>query len=394
MELQQIIKEELVLNPFLEEVDEFAEVEDQKTDGDENPLEREEQESAGPENEEVPEVKDEIDWTDFVQDDLDRSSIPQSESNTEFFEKVPVRRESLAEHLTNELHLLPLSDDDLALGEIIVGSLDDRGLATPIEELAEFARATVEDVLRVLALVQTLEPAGWGRATCASACSSSSGRAAREDPGRRRIIEQQFENLKNNKRADIARALKVTMEQVQEATDSLGTLSPKPGFELSAEEVKYVVPDLIVERVGEEYVAFLNDRNVPRLRINAAYQSVLKGKSGSEERKYVNDKLSAAKWLIGTIEQRRRTMINVMTCIIQEQREFFDKGIQFLRPLTLQTIARQIGVHESTVSRATNNKYVQTPRGIFRLDSSSRAGSPPTTARTCPRAPRATGSRT
>ena len=122
------------------------------------------------------------------------------------------------------------------------------------------------------------------------------GRAARRTLAWR-IIEQQFENLKNNKRADIARALKVTMEQVQEATDSLGTLSPKPGFELSAEEVKYVVPDLIVERVGEEYVAFLNDRNVPRLRINQAYQSVLKGKqkSGSEERKYVNDKLSAAR---------------------------------------------------------------------------------------------------
>jgi RNA polymerase sigma-54 factor len=370
LELQQIIKEELVLNPFLEEVDEFAEVEDQKVDGEENPLERQEEESAGPENEEVAEVKDEIDWTDFVQDDLDRSSIPQSESNTEFFEKVPVRRESLTEHLTNELHLLPLSEDDLALGEIIVGSLDDRGyLATPIEELAEFARATVEDVERVLAIVQTLEPAGVGARDLRECLLIQLRARGQEGTLAWRIIEQQFDQLKNNKRADIARALKVTMEQVQEATDSLGTLSPKPGFELSAEDVKYVVPDLIVERVGEEYVAFLNDRNVPRLRINAAYQAVLKGnkKSGSEERKYVNDKLSAAKWLIGTIEQRRRTMINVMTCIIQEQREFFDKGIQFLRPLTLQTIARQIGVHESTVSRVTNNKYVQTPRGIFEL---------------------------
>ena len=370
LELQQIIKEELVLNPFLEEVDEFAEVEDQKTDSDENPLERQEEESAGPENEEVAEVKDEIDWTDFVQDDLDRASIPQSESNTEFFEKVPVRRESLAEHLTNELHLLDLTEDELALGEIIVGSLDDRGyLATPIEELAEFARATPEEVLRVLTIVQTLEPAGVGARDLRECLLIQLKARGQEGTLAWRIIEQQFENLKNNKRAEIARALKVTMEQVQEATDSLGTLSPKPGFELSAEEVKYVVPDLIVERVGEEYVAFLNDRNVPRLRINAAYQSVLKGnkKSGSEDRKYVNDKLSAAKWLIGTIEQRRRTMINVMTCIIQEQREFFDKGIQFLRPLTLQTIARQIGVHESTVSRVTNSKYVQTPRGIFEL---------------------------
>ncbi|MEO6462309.1 MAG: RNA polymerase factor sigma-54, partial [Candidatus Eisenbacteria bacterium] len=277
---------------------------------------------------------------------------------------------SLTEHLSNELHLLPLSEDDLALGEIIVGSLDDRGyLATPVEVLAEFAHTTVEDILRVLAIVQTLEPAGVGARDLRECLLIQLKARDQEETLAWRIIESQFDNLKNNKRADIARALKVTMEQVQEATDSLGTLSPKPGFELSAEEVKYVVPDLIVERVGEEYVAFLNDRNVPRLRINAAYQAVLKGnkKSGSEERKYVNDKLSAAKWLIGTIEQRRRTMINVMTCIISEQREFFDKGIGFLRPLTLQTIARQIGVHESTVSRVTNNKYVQTPRGIFEL---------------------------
>ena len=133
-----------------------------------------------------------------------------------------------------------------------------------------------------------------------------------------RIIEQQFENLKNNKRADIARALKVTMEQVQEATDSLGTLSPKPGFELSAEEVKYVVPDLIVERVGEEYVAFLNDRNVPRLRINQAYQSVLKGTRSRAARSASTSTTSCRPRVADqTIEQRRRTMINVMTCIIR-----------------------------------------------------------------------------
>src|SRR5262249_31464669 len=165
------------------------------------------------------------------------------------------------------------------------------------------------------------------------------------------------------------RALRVTPEQVQEATDSLGSLSPKPGHEVSVEDVKYVVPDLIVERVGEEYVVLLNDRNVPRLRINAAYEAVLRGqrKVDSSEREYIKGKLNSARWLIQTIEQRRRTMIKVMTCIIQEQREFFDRGIQFLHPLTLQQVARQIGMHESTVSRVTTNKYVQTPRGVFEL---------------------------
>ncbi len=370
LELQMILKEELTQNPFLEEVDEFAEVEDQKAEGEDNPLERQEEESVTSESEASTETKDEIDWSDYSQDDFDRVPMPQGETNSEFFEKVPVRRDSLVEHLTTELHMLPLSEDEQALGEIIVGSLDDRGyLATSIEDLAEFAKATVEEVLRLLAIVQTLEPAGVGARDLRECLLIQLKARGQEGTLAWRIIETQFDNLKNNKRADIARALKVTVEQVQDATDSLGTLSPKPGFELSAEEARYVVPDLIVERVGEDYVAFLNDRNVPRLRINQAYQAVLSGKqkAGREEKKYVNDKLSAARWLIKTIDQRRRTMINVMTCIIQEQREFFDKGIQFLHPLTLQAIARQVGVHESTVSRVTNNKYVQTPRGIFEL---------------------------
>jgi RNA polymerase sigma-54 factor len=370
LELQQMLKEEIAQNPILEEVDEYAEQEDQKADGEENPLERQEEESVTAESEAATDVKDEIDFQDFSQDDFDRMPLPQGETNSEFFEKVPVRRESLVEHLTTELHMLPLSEDDQALGEIIIGSLDDRGyLATPIEELADFARATVEEVLRVLAIVQTLEPAGVGARDLRECLLIQLKARGQEGTLAWRIIDTQFDNLKNNKRADIARALKVTVEQVQDATDSLGALSPKPGFELSAEEAQYVVPDLIVERVGEDYVAFLNDKNVPRLRINQAYLSVLnnKLKSGREDRNYVKDKLSSARWLIRTIDQRRRTMISVMTCIIQEQREFFDKGIQFLHPLTLQAIARQVGVHESTVSRVTNGKYVQTPRGIFEL---------------------------
>src|SRR6185295_1873194 len=168
---------------------------------------------------------------------------------------------------------------------------------------------------------------------------------------------------------EIARQLRCGVEEVQEGADVVATLNPKPGLEVSAEDPKYVVPDLLVERVDEQYVVLLNDKNVPRLRINQAYEAVLKGqrKVDATERDYIKGKLNSARWLIQTIEQRRRTMIKVMTCIIQEQREFFDKGIQFLRPLTLQQVARQIGMHESTVSRVTTNKYVQTPRGVFEL---------------------------
>ena len=149
----------------------------------------------------------------------------------------------------------------------------------------------------------------------------------------------------------------------------------RPGTLVSSEDPKYVTPDLLVERVDEEYVVMLNDRNVPRLRISSAYEGVIAANKrkpdASEEQKqtrdYIQGKLASAKWLIQTIEQRRRTMIKVMNCIVREQREFFDKGIAFLRPLTLAQVARQIDMHESTVSRITTNKYIDTPQGIFEL---------------------------
>lgn len=189
-----------------------------------------------------------------------------------------------------------------------------------------------------------------------------------------RLIHDQFDNLVNRRFPEIARQLKCTVEDVQEAADVVATLNPRPGLEVSAEDPKYVVPDLLVERVEEDYVVLLNDRNVPRLRISSAYEGVLREKKKSEmtgnenkTREYIKSKLNSARWLIQTIEQRRRTMIKVMNCIIREQREFFDKGIAFLRPLTLQQVARQIDMHESTVSRVCSSKYVQTPRGVFEL---------------------------
>ena len=190
-----------------------------------------------------------------------------------------------------------------------------------------------------------------------------------------RMIHDCFDHLVNRRFPEIARLLKVSVHDVQVASDAIATLNPRPGTSVSAEDPKYVTPDLLVERVDEEYVVMLNDRNVPRLRISSAYESVMasqkkRAESTTEEketRDYIQGKLASAKWLIQTIEQRRRTMIKVMNCIVREQREFFDRGIAFLRPLTLAAVARQIDMHESTVSRVCSGKYVQTPRGVFEL---------------------------
>jgi RNA polymerase sigma-54 factor len=368
LELQQILKQEIMQNPLLEEVDELTDSED---------IEREESpdEIANQEAEE-PTEDDPIDWSEYMQDGaLDRPYVPQSETTAEFLEKVPVTRTTLAESLLEQLHFLDLARDHMLMAEFLVGSLDDRGwLATPLEEVAQATGRSLEECEKVLRVIQALEPVGVG-ARDLRECLLIQLEARREkDSLPWRLIHDQFDNLVNRRFPEIARQLKCTVEEVQAAADVVATLNPKPGLQVSAEDPKYVVPDLLVERVDDEYVVLLNDRNVPRLRISSAYESVLREKRNADKnstshktREYIQGKLNSARWLIQTIEQRRRTMIKVMNCIIREQREFFDRGIAFLRPLTLQQVARQIDMHESTVSRVCSGKYVQTPRGVFEL---------------------------
>ncbi len=368
LELQQILKQEMIQNPLLEEVDELTESEDLAKE--DSPEEKANEESEDPAEE------DPIDWSEYMQDGaLDRVYVPQQETSVEFLEKVPVTRTTLAESLLEQLHFLELSENDIRLAEFLVGSLDDRGwLATPLEEVAEATGESVERCEKVLQVIQALEPVGVGARDLRECLLIQLEARNERDTLPWRLIHDQFDNLVNRRFPEIARQLKVSAEEVQQAADAIATLNPKPGLQVSSEDPKYVVPDLVVERVNDDYLVMLNDRHLPRLRISAAYEGVMRDKKKSEctageakTREYIQGKLNSARWLIQTIEQRRRTMIKVMNCIIREQREFFDKGIAFLRPLTLQQVARQIDMHESTVSRVCSGKYVQTPRGVFEL---------------------------
>lgn len=367
LELQQILKQEVLQNPLLEEVDDVTEQEDIEKENSAD--EQNNEETAEPSEE------DTIDWSDYMQDGLDRTYVPQSETSVEFLEKVPVTRGTLAESLLEQLHFLNLPKDQMTIAEFIVGSVDDRGwLVTSVADIAEALGRPEVDVERVLMVVQALEPAGVGARDLRECLLIQLDARGDRDTMPWKLIHDHFDHLVNRRFPEIARVLKSTVEEVQAAADEIATLNPRPGTSVSADDPKYVTPDLLVERVDEEYVVMLNDRNVPRLRISSAYESVIREKkkadASSEEkqtREYIQGKLASAKWLIQTIEQRRRTMIKVMNCIVREQREFFDKGIAFLRPLTLAQVARQIDMHESTVSRVCSGKYVQTPRGVFEL---------------------------
>ena len=253
-----------------------------------------------------------------------------------------------------------------------------------------------EAVERVIAMVQSLDPPGIGARDLRECLLLQLKARGYADHLAYRVVRDHFDDLTRRRQVEIARALKVPVEEIQACTDLIGTLSPVPGAQISAPDAEYVYPDLVVDRVDDQYVVYLNDKNVPRLRISSAYEHVLQNGAGghgrgaggrgkveapsngtgtpaaaisqdAEARRYVTEKLSSARWLIQTIEQRRRTMVKVMKAIVEEQRDFFEKGEMYLHPLTLQNVASKIGMHESTVSRVTSGKYCQTPRGVFEL---------------------------
>jgi RNA polymerase sigma-54 factor len=369
LELQQILKQEILQNPLLEEVDEVTENEDLDKEASADEQNNEESED--------PAEEDPIDWSEYLQDgSLDRTFVPQSETSMEFLEKVPVTRTTLAESLLEQLHFLNLPKESMRIAEFLVGSLDERGwVVTPMPEIVDSLGVPLDEIEKVLRVVQALEPAGVGARDLRECLLIQLEARGERGSLAWNMIDLHFDHLVNRRFPEIARLLKVSTLDVQSAADGIASLHPRPGTMVSAEDPKYVTPDLLVERVDDEYVVMLNDRNVPRLRISSVYEGVIAANKRrpdatteqKQTREYIQGKLASAKWLIQTIEQRRRTMIKVMNCIVREQREFFDKGIAFLRPLTLAAVARQIDMHESTVSRVCSGKYVQTPRGVFEL---------------------------
>ena len=389
IELQQMLKQEIMENPLLEEVEEYEEiVEETEQQADASGEDGDgviPTEAPGPVTEELPaeepveakteggEAGDErVDWDEYFNDgfDIGRAGA-EEEHKEEFFEKVPVAKRSFTDQLMGQLRILTDDTRMLEIGAYLIGSLDQGGYLTcDLEEVANTFGAKVEDVDRVLELVQAFDPPGVGARNLQECLLLQLKFRDLGDSIAAAIIRDHFDEFKQKKYVDIARKLHISVQDVQDQCKLISTLDPKPGLEVVAEDPKYVIPDLIVDSIDGKYVVYLNDRNIPRLRVSQHYHDELMREvrdGDSAAREFINARLKSAKWLIQTIEQRRRTMVKVMECIVRKQRDFFDKGTAFLRPLTLQQVASEINMHESTVSRVTTNKYVQTPRGVFEL---------------------------
>jgi RNA polymerase sigma-54 factor len=395
LELSQHIEQELLTNPLLElEEDEPGEsASDSASEGAETgdtaDTAADSADSTG---------DDDFNWSDFIDDSFEYGDGVRNErEETEFFERTPVGRTTLLDDLTEQLHLLELDEETARIAEYLLGCLDDHGfLAVPPEEVAEQLAVPPEAVEEALRHVQELDPPGVGARDLPECLMIQLRLLGREDSLAGRIVAGHFEAFKQKQYQEIARALKVTPGDVQDAGREIARLNPRPGAQLALDDAPYVVPDLVVEKVDGQYVVSLADGSVPRLRVSRKYREILergaraaaekskksagessspspngegglRGAARAEEVKFVTDKIKSANWLIQTIEQRRRTMIKVMECIVESQRDFFEQGPEALRPLTLQDVAEKIGMHESTVSRVTTNKYVQTPRGVLPL---------------------------
>ena len=388
LDLQQHLKQEMAENPFLEMAE--ADVEDE--------VELEEEKK----NEEK---EDEIDWEEILLDGFDAGGRKAQYEEREYFQPTPIDTFDLHDHLTEQLRLLTSSDREYRAAEEIIGNVDDDGsLCCTLEEITEavndwlfdarvialkaleelpadereegrtemeqtFEAYTLEEIEAVLDIVQGLDPPGVAARDLRECILIQLRQLGQDDTLVHTLVAEHFEDLINHRWSDIAKARGLTPLEVQDAADEVAKLDPKPGLKYSADPEQYIIPDLIVEKIDGEYMVFVNDTSLPRLRLSRAYREVARDKNQfkGENKEFISNKLNSANWMIHAIEQRRQTMLKVMNFIVDRQRDFFERGVQHLRPLTLREVAEHIDMHESTISRVTNEKYVQTPRGVFSL---------------------------
>ncbi|MBF1179873.1 MAG: RNA polymerase factor sigma-54 [[Eubacterium] sulci] len=277
---------------------------------------------------------------------------------------------TLTEFLIEQLHFSSLKGQDAEIGRYIIENIDDNGyLSMSLEEICSVLDVDLDSCERVLDLIHTFEPSGVGARNlneCLIIQLASLGELTDEIEF---IISNRLKDLADNKYALISKDMGISIAEVQGIADLIRTLEPKPGRGFDSDNsIKYIIPDIYVEETNGEYVVSANDGSTPSLHISSYYNSLTEeAKSDKELSNYLNNRFNSAMWLMKSIEQRKKTIYNVASAIVQFQNEFFAKGERFLKPLTLKQIAETVGVHESTVSRAINGKYMQCPRGVFEL---------------------------
>ena len=401
LDLQQHLQAELLNNPFLEL---------------EEPEEEETPEKTTEQEQEEVKKDDEVDWEEILLNGFEVGGQKEQFEVMDYVEPVSVESRDLADHLRDQLQMLELAPRMHLLCEELIGNLNDDGLlGCTLEAVLESANLwllsnnpaaqpaedderdpfdlddedegetphtngavalppgvaifTTVELEAALVIIQALDPPGVGARNLRECLLLQLRESGLADTLTFRLVDQAFEDLLAHRWNDLARKFGVGPREAQAAADVLSKCDAKPGLKYSDRGDGYITPDLIVDKIEGRYQVFLNDTGVPRLRLSRSYQEVVRerGKMTAENRDFIAQRMNSATWMIQAIEQRRQTMLKVMNFIVDRQREYFEKGVEFLRPLTLREVAEVISMHESTVSRVTNEKFVQTPRGVLPL---------------------------
>jgi RNA polymerase sigma-54 factor len=365
LELSELLNQEMVENPMLEEVP----TEDLQPAEAATTPEKSEEESSTEKND----TWDDSDYEYFFGDYLDdgyRPSTPREVKELPPIENTLSTTSSLTDHLMWQLSL-QVDDETLRdIGAAIIGNLNDDGyLVASVDEIAAMGSWEPSDVGRALELVQRFDPIGVGARDLQECLCLQLRHLGLEGTDTETIVVEYLPLLKNHQVPEIARRLGCTVEDLKSHIEIITHLDPKPGSRLNPQQSQYVIPDVYVMKVEDQYVAALNEEGLPQLRISPVYRRLLDkgGDNTAETRAYVKEKFRSALWLIKSVDQRQKTIQKVANSIINFQRDFLDHGIEHLRPLVLRDVANDIGMHESTVSRVVNNKYMHTPQGVFEL---------------------------
>lgn len=336
----------------------------------ENPMLEMEKPVLDVESVEIDNKDGDIDWKEYIEKYDDISYKSEIDKNTKEYniESFISYTPTLKEHLLSQLTMITIDDKDKKVAEYIINNIDDNGyLIASIEEIAAMMKISADKAEEVLVIVQHFEPIGVG-ARDLKECLLIQVREM-NNPMLENIIANYLEDIAGHRIIKIAKENDLDISFAQDICDIVKSLEPKPGrtFKSSSDDVRYIIPDATIELVDGEYIIMVNDFTGPRLNINNFYRNMLKDGGDLKATEFLQEKFNSAMWIIKSIEQRRQTIYNVVEAILKFQSEFFKSGEKSLVPLTLKDVAEHIGVHESTVSRATNGKYVQTPRGLFEL---------------------------
>lgn len=366
LELRAMIRAELDRNPTLEEAPPAAPQVEAETDVSE--AESAKSLDFRKEFEILARLDDE--WKDyfFQQRGNQPFSSEQGERRDYLFDTL-TQPESLQEHLLKQLALAGMNESDRALGEVIIGSINDDGyLATPAEELAATSGADIQHLHDVLAIVKDFDPPGVGARDLRECLLFQLERIGKTDSLAARIVDGHLEKLGAHKYQEIARALKASPEDVQAAASFISTLEPRPGRAYSAETSPYVTPEVIVRKAEGRYIVYLNDDDLPRLRISKHYRTLMNDEATTKDvRDYIQERVRSSAFLIKSIHQRQNTIYRIAVEIVRVQQDFMEHGITHLRPLTMSEVADAVGLHETTISRAVAAKHMQTPQGVFEM---------------------------